>query len=94
MINQYNPIQLYDIKYSKVQDIRIAKGNIKTPDGIFQVTFYTDNQSWGTELYTGANYIVGSTKRSWSRNYRSWRGLPDKWKLVAQRLKELHRKKF
>lgn len=48
----------------------------------------------GTEIYTGSNYVVGSTKRSWSINYKSWRGLPDKWKLVAQRLKELHRKKF
>jgi len=96
MIYQYNPSQLYDIEYRSVKEINIVSGNIKTPDGIFDVTFYTDDKdkSWGTELYTGSNYVVGSTKRSWSRNYKSWRGLPDKWKLVAQRLKELHRRRF
>lgn len=94
MVDQYNPSHLYDIGYRHVRDIEMVKGHIKTPDGVFEVTFYTDYISWGTELYTGSNYIVGSTKRSWSRNFRSWRGLPDKWKLVAQRLKELHRKGF
>ncbi|MDP3013232.1 MAG: hypothetical protein Q8M92_03255, partial [Candidatus Subteraquimicrobiales bacterium] len=66
----------------------------RTPDGIFLVTYHTIDKTWGTEIYTGSNYVVGSTKRSWSRNYKQWKGLPDKWKLVAQRLKELHRKKF
>ncbi len=63
MVDQYNPSQLHDIEYSNVPyskgKIQIAKGNIKTPDGIFLVTYYTDGQSWGTELYTGKNYIVG-----------------------------------
>ena len=60
------------------------------------VTYHRTHKTgaWGTELYTGSNYIVGSTKRSWTRQYKMWRGLPDKWKLVAQKLKEIHGKKF
>lgn len=101
MSNQYNPSQLYDIKVNSPKTTghgdNIIEAKIKTPDGIFMITYYVMNKpysGWGTELYTGSNYVVGSTKRSWSRNYKSWKGLPDKWKLVAQRLKELHRKKF
>jgi len=101
MVEQYNPSQLYDIKVNSPKTSghhdNIIEGHIKTPDGIFVATYYElrgEPSGWGTEIYTGSNYIVGSTKKSYSRNYKSWRGLPDKWKLVAKRLKDIHRKRF
>lgn len=102
MSEMYNPSQLYDITVNSPKTTghhdNIIEAKIKTPNGIFVVTYYETKtpmgKVYGAEVYTGANYVIGSTKRSWSMNYRKLKGLPDKWKLVVQRLKEIHRKKF
>lgn len=65
--------------------------------GRYMLTFYVNPQNpdeWGTEIYAGENYVVGSKDRSWSRNYKRWRKLPEKWMPVAMALKNLHRKRF
>jgi hypothetical protein len=94
MASEYNPVNIYDTESRQVQDIKLVSGKIKTSDGTFLVTYYTDNVSWGTEIYKGKNYVVGSTDKSWSRNYRRWVHLPDKWVSVASRLRSIHRKRF
>jgi hypothetical protein len=33
------------------------------------------------EVYSGENYVVGSTKRSYSRSYKEFRKLPGKYQL-------------
>ncbi len=75
-------------------NILSAKARI---DGrIKEITFYrlTNKEGWGTEVYAGPNYIVGSTGRSYSRNYKKWKNLPDKYKNIAQQLKKLHKKTY
>jgi hypothetical protein len=91
-----NPSRLYDITVHSPKQggysADIIEGKIKTESGIFLTTFYREGKSFGAEIYTGSNYIVGSKKRSWSRNYPSLSDLPYKWKLVILRLKEIHDK--
>jgi hypothetical protein len=43
---------------------------------------------WGTGVYIGSNYVVGSTKSSRSYNYHRWVGMPNKYLKTAERLRE------
>jgi len=65
-------------------------------DGIKKnITFYKQKDSkkypWGTEVYSGKNYIVGSTASSYSRNYPKWKGMPKKYIDVAKKLRTIHK---
>lgn len=56
-------------------------------------TYYEDIEDpkkWGSELYIGSNYNVDSKKKSYSRNYKKWKNLPEKYKDLASDLKEIH----
>jgi len=58
------------------------------------VTFWRKKdlpQFWGTEVYIGSNYVVGSDKSSRSYNYNAWIELPNKYKKIAERLREANR---
>jgi len=61
-----------------------------------EITFYhlIGKKGWGTEVYAGPNYIVGARGKSYSRNYKGWKNLPDKYKDIAQKLKNLHNKTY
>lgn len=56
------------------------------------VTFGIDEHGAYSEVYTGANYVVGSTKRSYSRIYRAETGpkvvelVPEKYKIIVREL--------
>jgi len=43
---------------------------------------------WGTEVYIGSNYVVGSTKSSRSYNYHKWFEMPNKYQKIAELLRE------
>lgn len=65
-------------------------------DGVKKnLTFYKQKDSkkypWGTEVYVGKNYIVGSRLNSYSRNYGEWKGLPKKYMDVAKKLRTIHK---
>jgi len=65
------------------------------PDTSF--TYYKNPQNlyeWGSELYIGKNYNVGSDKPSYSRVYKRWVGLPEKYKKTALDLREIHREHY
>jgi hypothetical protein len=65
-------------------------------DGIL-VTYYVHplkSDDWGTEIYSGENYVVGSKQRSHSRNYKHWNGLPRKWLQIAMQLQLKHQEIF
>lgn len=49
---------------------------------------------WGTEVYVGSNYVVGSNARSYSRMYPKWKGLPEKYLSIVKKLKAIHKRKF
>tara|TARA_Y100000310_G_scaffold12718_1_gene13101 strand:+ start:992 stop:1297 length:306 start_codon:yes stop_codon:yes gene_type:complete len=53
-----------------------------------------DRGKWGTELYSGRNYVVGSTSPSYSRMYPKWKGLPAKYLPIVKGLRIIHRRKF
>lgn len=50
-----------------------------------QVTYYAydDGSHFGSEVYSGKNYVLGSTKPSYSRNYKSFKHLPKEWKPIV-----------
>ena len=56
------------------------------------VTFGYDGNGAYSEVYTGANYVPGSTKRSYSRIYRGKEGpqvvalVPKKYKVIVREL--------
>lgn len=43
----------------------------------------------GVEVYSGENYILDSTDKSYSRSY-SMKQIPDKYKLTVKELKRIH----
>jgi len=101
MAKSIDPKELYDVKINSPQQggyaYNIIEGKVRTPDGVFMVTFYrhpTGRGDWGTEVYTGENYIVGSKKKSWSRNFHHWASLPDKWVAIAMALERKHKEVF
>ena len=65
-------------------------------DGIRKdITFYVNPKKkteWGTEVYSGSNYIVGSNSPSYSRNYKHWNDIPDKYLDVALMLSKKYKK--
>lgn len=73
----------------------IVEALVSDPElGKFILTFWREGGRWGSEFYVGKNYIVGSSRRSYSRNYTSWRGIPSKYRALAGRLRRLHVKKW
>lgn len=61
------------------------------------ITFYRHPKNkldWGTELYSGKNYIVGSKRTSHSRNYRRWIKLPKRYLPVAETLEKIHSRTY
>ncbi len=53
-----------------------------------------NRDKWGTEVYVGKNYVVGSTASSYSRMYPKWKGLPAKYLPVVRRLRAVHKRTF
>ncbi len=72
----------------------IIEGKIRDDDGqIKTLTYYEvagDRSRWGSEYYSGRNYVVGSTSPSYSRNYTGWKGLPARYLPIVKRLKVIH----
>ncbi len=54
------------------------------------ITYYRFRKKprWGTEVYTGKNYIVGSSASSYSKNYVYWKGMPKKYLPIAKILQK------
>ena len=67
-------------------------------DGVAKLITYFEmagnRDKWGTEVYTGRNYVVGSSAPSYSRMYPKWKGLPVKYLPVVKKLRSIHKKKF
>ena len=42
----------------------------------------------GLEVYQGQNYVVGSKDRSYSRNYKHFKGIPDKYVALVKKMKK------
>lgn len=75
----------------------IIVGRFKDTEGEFDLTFYRNPKNsklWGTEYYSGKNYIVGSNDRSFSRNWARWKDLPKLFTPLAKRLKDIHEEVF
>ena len=68
-------------------DYMIVQGTfIKENGEEAQLTHYEKigaPELWGYEYYSGENYIVGSSEKSYSRNYVRGNGLPTKYKKMA-----------
>lgn len=58
------------------------------------ITFYREGKDYGSEIYVGENYIVNSSRRSYSRNYNKLKNLPNKYKSIVQDLIVLHKKRY
>ena len=57
-----------------------------TEDGIkksLHVFYNPHDGAYGLEIYQGSNYVVGSTARSYSRQYPKFKGLPEKYYKIA-----------
>ena len=56
------------------------------------VYFNKKTGKYGLEVYQGQNYVVGSGRRSYSRNYAWLHAIPDKYvplvRLMTKKLKE------
>lgn len=70
----------------------IAEGYFKENGKVVNLTYYqskTDPDEWGTEYYTGPNYVepYDSKAKSFSRNWKQWQKLPAKYALMAEYLK-------
>ena len=54
------------------------------------ITFWENptDKTFGSEVYSGENYIIESTKRSYSRNYKSLHNLPKKYEGMVIELKK------
>ncbi len=67
-------------------------------DGVAKLITYFEmagnRDKWGTEIYAGRNYVVGSNAPSYSRMYPKWKGLPAKYLSVAKKLRVIHKRKF
>lgn len=57
------------------------------------ISYYEDNNhgTFGAEVYTGRNYVVGSRERSYSRNYKSFDKLPKKFVNAVETLMSCHK---
>jgi hypothetical protein len=52
---------------------------------LIQLTYYIDDKDpkqFGAEIYSGQNYIVGSKKASYSRNYKQLKKYPKEYYAV------------
>ena len=56
----------------------------------YNITYYEDMENKGMEIYKGENYVLNSTKKSYSRNY-SCNEIPKKYKEISLKLKEIHK---
>jgi hypothetical protein len=82
-------LQMLNIKYDSVGRPYFITRLLIDEDTEF---IYYRNKSnpddWGSELYVGENYVLGSTKKSYSKVYPKWKGLPKKYKKYAKPLKD------
>lgn len=61
------------------------------------LTVYEDPKNrndYGAEYYQGKNYITDSTERSYSRNFKQFKGLPQKYKQTIELVKLYHTQSF
>jgi len=61
------------------------------------ITFYRnpkDPLEYGYEIYMGSNYIIGSNKRSYSKQYKKGMGLPKQYKKIAIDLEKIHDNRY
>lgn len=95
---------LFDLKFNSPAHggyaYNILEAKVRVGNKIYMVTFYrhpNNYDDWGSEIYSGKNYIVGSTDNSYSRIYQQWKGLPEKWRWITSQLNKIHnsrRKQF
>ena len=75
-------------------DYKAVSTKIKEDRKTKEVIYYTlrdnDKKSEGVEIYSGSNYIVGSSDRSYSRKY-SLSKVPKKYKDIVELLKKKHK---
>lgn len=60
------------------------------------VTYWEENGKYGTEIYSGSNYVepFNVKNKSYSRNYTYWKDLPVKWLPTAHSLRYRHQQVF
>ena len=55
-------------------------------DGVrkqLSVYYNPHNKEYGLEVYQGYNYDIHSNDRSYSRHYKKFKGMPEKYKTIA-----------
>lgn len=80
----------YHRKYPDTKwNFKAISTKIRENGRIREVIYYKlidkDKRSEGVEIYSGRNYIVGSSERSYSRRY-SLQKLPEKYKKIVEKL--------
>jgi len=45
-------------------------------------------KNMGLEVYQGQNYVVGSKDRSYSRNYKHFKGIPEKYRSLCNKMRK------
>lgn len=60
------------------------------------VTYWEDNGKYGTEIYSGSNYVSPFSRKgkSYSRNFVYWKGMPMKWVNTAHNLRHRFQQVF
>jgi len=91
-------ISLFDVDLTR-DDCVIASCHVRDLEtGIEKlVTFYKGKENpeyWGTEIYSGPNYIFGTVGRSWSKNYKKNKGLPKKYHHIHKELERTTRRYY
>jgi hypothetical protein len=74
----------------KAISARVSDLNYRKNDVIFYTLSDHGKKSRGVEIYTGSNYIVGSSNRSYSMKY-SVSSVPSKYKQIVNELIKIHR---
>lgn len=86
------------LKYKKVTHnpkYNILLAEIDDNGKIRHVTYVVDKRTGsysGMEVYSGRNYVLGSNSNSYSRFYKY--NIPNKYKLLALRLKKEYVRRF
>lgn len=86
-----------EVKFSDKNDGYVYKIAKTVVDGKL-FTYYTsyDNSDYGAEIYSGPNYVepFDSKKRSYSRNYKKLKNVPEKYKKIIIKLQFEHQNHF
>lgn len=53
----------------------------------------TGKGTYGLEVYSGSNYVLGSTDRSYSRHYPGLRKVPEKYKPLVSKMYSMLKQK-